>query len=460
MAVRLPSKEEILAELDRRSYLHWYSRHIPSTYSVPPHVEFLCGVAQNLIDGKYQRVCISTPPGHTKSETISRRLAVYWGIQRAKEQILLTGYSQRFAEKNLSSPARDLAKELGVLSSTSTALDEWHFTNGSKLVARGVGNPPTGINPITLAIVDDPISSREDAASEVMRENIWSWWTGSIIQRFWPETRALVIATRWHEDDLIGRIKANDTDGKWAFINLPAIAEENDILGREVGEALWPAAKPIEFLRAQRKDMGEYEFEALFQGNPTPKEGALIKVGMLTRIARKDVPENLFQIMSTDMGSTTKGDWTSSVQTWRCPVSGRVYIDPHRCQLEPFERNVWLRNQADSHNPDKVLGQRDPGAAGKAEKENFIRLMAGFDVEVIEISGDKETRITPLAAQVNAGMVYVVDGPHTDAFIEEGRQFPNGKFDDMWDAAADGFNKHAKRPLPGQSRSRTGWRLS
>ncbi|HEX9950644.1 MAG TPA: hypothetical protein VGB53_02670 [Rubricoccaceae bacterium] len=154
---------------------------------------------------------------------------------------------------------------------------------GPPLVTRGVGNPPTGVNPISLLVADDPIKSRADAASATLRDNVWQWWTGSIIQRFWPRTRAVVIATRWHEDDLIGRLKkaddpANGGPGVWTFVNLPALAGD-DPLGREPGEALWPAAKPAPFLHALRCSMGAYEFEAVFQGNPTPRDGSLFKVG-------------------------------------------------------------------------------------------------------------------------------------------------------------------------------------
>jgi len=436
-----------------KDFAEWYRDTIPRGYTFPRHIEFLCGVAQKLIDGEYQRVCISTPPGHAKSETITRRLAVWWGQHRRDEKIVVTGYSQRFAEKNLSAPAREMAKELGVMSPNSTALDEWHFTNGSKLLARGVGNPPTGVNPITLAVIDDPISSREDAASEIMRENIWGWWTGSIVQRFWPDTRALVIATRWHEDDLIGRLKASDTAHLWEFINLPAIAEEDDILGREVGEALWPEAKPIEFLEQLRLEMGEYEFEALYQGNPTPREGALFKVSQFG--TREDRPD-CSNVLEFDFGSTTQGDFTAAGQVWRDPVTGRFTVDVSQVQLEPYKRDVWIRSESDAREPMEISIPQDPGAAGKAQADSFIRLLAGHNVRITKISGDKETRAMPFASQVNAGNVDVVESPFRNAFIEQCRQFPGGKHDDMVDAVAGAFNQLAAKRKPGASLKRKG----
>jgi predicted phage terminase large subunit-like protein len=429
-------------------YVDWYKTTIPPTYDLPKHIRFLCSVVQDVIDGKLKRVAISTPPGHAKSDTITRRLPNYWGPRKPKDAIVMTGYSQRFADKNLSYPARELARELGILAN-ATAMDEWEFIGGARLIARGVGSAPTGINPISLLIADDPIKDRAQAQSEIERENQWQWWTGSIVQRFWPETRAIVIATRWHEDDLIGRLKATN-DGTWTFINLPAIAEEDDVLGRKPGEALWPEKKPIEFLEEQRRAMGDYDFEALFQGNPTPREGARFKVSMIEIVDA--IPAGLKKARAWDMGASLDGDLSSGGKMEGPDQDGIYYItDVVRGQWEPSERNRVIRQTAELDGKEvRIRGPQDPGAAGKESAQTFVRLLAGFNVHTEPVSGDKELRADPLVAQVNAGNVKMLRGDWNRPVLEVLRQFPNGKHDDDVDALADAFADLAK---PAQSMS-------
>lgn len=439
------------------SYAEWYRNSLPAGYAFPRHIEFLCGIVQKIIDGDLKRVAISTPPGHAKSETITRRLPVYWGQRHPKDAIVFTGYNQTFAEKNLSKPAREIARELGLLSPATAAMDQWELTNGARLLARGVGQAPTGVNPISLLVADDPIRDREQASSQVERDNIWDWWQGSIVQRFFPRTAALVIATRWHEDDLIGRLKARGGDS-WTFINLPAIAGENDPMGRAAGEALWPEVKPIEFLESQRKEMGDFHFEALFQGNPTPREGSFFKVSNLKKVSISEVPKDLPTCIGFDNAYTEDGgDWTAGIHMSGPDENGKFYVEPWRIQAEPSKRNEEMVAWAKLKKPRYITVPKDP-AAGKEVAQTQIRMFAGFSVTAVpRHKGETKALVAdPFAAQVNAGNVCVVVGPEDEYFvgghqrsraadyIEELRQFPGGKNDDQVDGSADAFNKLTK----------------
>lgn len=424
-------------------YGEWYRTTIPDHWGVPRHIAHICEAVQRLIDGEVQRLCLSMPPGHAKSDTVSRRLPVYWSKVFPGDSIVLTGYSDRFAQKHLSYQARELARERGELAASATALDEWEFANGTRLVCRGTGSAPTGVNPISLLICDDPIKSEAEARSDVIRDNVWDWWTTSIEQRFWPRTRALIIATRWHEDDLIGRIQARQPEG-WEFVNLPALAGPDDPLGRAEGEALWPEEKPAPFLRTLRSKMGR-SFEALFQGNPTPREGSLFKVSLLSTV--DEAPLGLPACRGWDLAATEAGgDWTAGVKMSGPDDDGVFYLDPLRFRHEPAERNRLIRQRAELDGSEvRVRVPQDPGAAGKESAQTLIRLLAGYSVSAEPVSGKKELRAEPLAAQVNAGNVRVVthgtpEGrAAADAFIEEARQFPLGAHDDLVDAAADAF---------------------
>ena len=408
------------------------------------HIEYLCERVQDVVEGRIHRLALSLPPGHAKSSTVTHRLPVYWGERFPDDVVLFTGYSQTFANRELSRPAREIAAERGLLAPDATALDAWHLTNGARLLARGVGNPPTGVNPIGLLVCDDPVNSRAEAASQTARDNVWAWWTGSIVQRFWPRTRAVVIATRWHEDDLIGRLMQQEAalpeaERTWTFVNLPALADPaltpgGDPLGRARGEALWPEAKPADFLQRLRDtEMGAYEFGALFQGNPTPREGTLFKASRIGLVDRP--PAGLPACRGWDLGATEgAGDYTAGPKVSGPDADGLYYIEPLRFRHEPAERNRRIRQTAEAD-----------GA-----RATLTRLLAGYPVKAAPVSGSKELRAEPLAAQVNAGQGglgnarVVTHGTAAGrkaaaAFIEELRAFPNGAHDDQVDGAADAF---------------------
>ena len=429
-------KKEVL------SYPDWYRSTIPSHWGFPRHIEFLCDLIQQVIDGKLNRVALSLPPGHGKSTTVTQRFPIYWGLKHPNDTTVLTGYSQTFAEKNLSRPSREVAEELGILDPTSQAMEEWRLRNGARIIARGVGSAPTGINPIGLLVADDPLKDRAQANSEIERENLWQWWQGSIIQRFWPRTSAFIIATRWHHDDLIGRLKAVN-DGTWTFINLPAIAESDDPLGRAKGEALWPEGKPIEFLEQQRTAMGAYEFESLFQGNPTPREGNMFKVDRFQFCDASDLPKGLVLVRGWDIASSSgKGDYTAGVLIGRDSLTGRYYIvHVHRGQWDTDVRRREILSTAQMDGKTvRIIGPQDPGAAGKDAALEFVRMLAGFSVSTELQSGEKTQRADAFSAQVNAGNVTIVRGEWNSPYIEELRTFPSGRNDDQVDASSSAFN--------------------
>jgi predicted phage terminase large subunit-like protein len=429
----------------RLPYYEWYRETIPRSYVIPPHIKWLCThVAQRIIDGEWQRVILTLPPQHAKSDTFTRRLPVYWGENFPGDNVLITGYSQTFAETQLSLPARDLALERGVLGDRA-ALNYWKFENGGSVSARGVGSPPTGLPRLKLVIIDDPISSREDAASETIREKIWDWYRSTIVQRYWPDTRVILIATRWHEEDLIGKLLVDQPD-EWVTVNLPAIATENDPIGRVPGDALWPAQKPLGFLEAQKIESGPYEFEALFQGNPTPREGSFFKVANLEIV--DEAPAGGSAVRAWDIAATEgAGDYTVGVKmTEKNGIYYVLDVRRDRWSTDNRDKEIRLTAQLDGVSC-RIRGPQDPGAAGKSAAQAFVRLLAGFSVKTKPISGDKQVRADPFSSQVNAGNVRLVRGAWNKAYVEELRQFPMGSHDDQVDASADAFGEIQRSPI-------------
>jgi predicted phage terminase large subunit-like protein len=380
--------------------------------------------------GEIDRLAIHMPPRHGKSETITVRYPVYHLLNHPDQNVLITGYNERFARK-FGRRTRNIAKERGLVASDKAAADEWSTTGGGLFMARGVGSPPTGTG-FNRVVIDDPIRRREDADSETYREKTWDWYSEDLYSRVEPSGAIIMVCTLWHEDDVAARAKASEL-GRWHTLNLRAISDE--------GNALWPDRFDVEALTRIRSVMGEYGFEALYQQNPTPREGSLFKVGMLEIV--NAVPAGLPKARAWDMGATANdGDYTAGCRIEGPDTSGIYYVtDVVRGQWEPAERNRIIRQTAEIDGVEcRIRGPQDPGAAGKESAHMFTRMLAGFSVKTAPVTGDKQLRAEPLAAQVNAGNVKLLRGDWNRAYIEEFRTFPSGKHDDQVDSSTDAFS--------------------
>jgi predicted phage terminase large subunit-like protein len=411
----------------------------------------MCGIVDDLVIGaKFTKVILSLPPGHGKSETITRRLPIYWGLRRPSSVALLTGYNQTFAEKQLSKPCRDIAEELGLVSDDATAMEEWHLSNGGRIVARGVGSAPTGVNPIELIICDDPIKDQKDAQSETVRDGLKDWWKGSIRQRFWDDqeisvkTRALVIATRWHEDDLSGYLLSQEKG--WHHVNLPALAEENDPMGRMPGEPLWPEAKGKSFLLSEQAE-NPFWFQSTYQGKPTAKEGNTFKVANFRYVNPLEVDKSKIRsiYLHFDLAATQGGgDYTAGVVMGLTEDDTIIILDVLRGQWGSEIRNREMMRFASPWKETATIQiAQEGGSAGVDQKKALTKLFMGYDLDVIKETGSKEIRAEAYSSQVNLQNVLLVKAEWNADFVEEHRQFPNGKHDDQIDAAANAFNSVA-----------------
>ena len=186
---------------------------------------------------------------------------------------------------------------LGVrVSDTSSAANEWETTAGGGMTTSGTSGAMTG-KPAHVLIIDDPIKSREEAESETYREKTWEWYSGTARQRLnplpWaPYSVIILMATRWHIDDLPGRLLVKRPDRPsedeivlpWTLFKLPAIAEEKDAIGRVPGEALWPEKYPIQLLRAIKGEVSPYDWDSLYQQSPVLKHGTLFRADYFQEI--------------------------------------------------------------------------------------------------------------------------------------------------------------------------------
>ena len=405
------------------------------------HHELLASKLEALARGEITRLIISMPPRHGKSELASVRFAPWLLTERPGASIVSATYAGEFAD-DLGRKARAVLEmpvysqlwPRSALSQESRAVSRWQTVTGGSYFAVGVGGALTGRGADFL-LIDDPHKNRLEAESKVSRDAVFDWFRSTAYTRLEKGGAVAIIMTRWHEDDLVGRVLQDDRG--WHVLSLPAIAEVADEY-RQVGDALWPDKYSADALRGIRNVIGEREWSALYQQRPAPLEGALFKPDGLQMLDAE--PAGVQWIRAWDFGATSGGgDPTVGVKLgmWN---DHPVVADVTRLQGSPdeVERVLVATAQRDGRAVTINLPQ-DPGAAGKAQVQYLTRCLVGFNVQSSTESGDKVTRAEPLASQVNVGNAYLIRGAWNRDFIEELRTFPNGSHDDQVDAASRAF---------------------
>lgn len=246
-------------------YWRWDWKHQLELYSALNDVR----------QGKLLRLIIVWPPRHTKTETATVRFPAYWLSTTPGQHIILAGHTQTFANK-ISRKVRRLARGRFTISGERKAANEWETPEGGGFRAVGVNVGVAGHGG-NLIFIDDPIRRRKDAESQVFRDSLWEWYSDDLYTRLEPGGAIVLVMTRWHEDDLVGRILASEDAPSWKVMHYAALALENDPLGRKEGEALCPDRYPVEVLHKIRQIEGSYSFGALYQGMPSPPEGGIFK---------------------------------------------------------------------------------------------------------------------------------------------------------------------------------------
>lgn len=277
----------------RRSMVSW-SR--VCGFEPAAHHRFLIEKLEAVVRGEIKRLAIFLPPGSAKSTYASVLFPPWFLAQKPNSAILVCSHSADLAEsfgrrsRNL---ILDKEKILGYnLTSDSQAAGKWATTNGGEFFCAGVGGRIAGRR-ADLALIDDPVGSKEDAYSEISREHNWNWLNYDFRTRLKPNASLVLVQTRWHEDDLAGRILAKEGP-EWHVINIPLIALENDPLGRQAGQVLWPEYFNDALVADARKDTDV--FQCLYQQDPIPESGDFFKREWLDAYgydSYEDVPSDL-----------------------------------------------------------------------------------------------------------------------------------------------------------------------
>ncbi len=436
----LPSLEAVQAErLHRRitgSLTAWceYNGFHPAA-----HHRLLIAALEGVARRETPKLAIFMPPGSAKSKYASV-LFPSWLLANVAWNILAASHTTGLADR-WGRQVRNLVAEHGEvlrirLADDSQAVDRWALTSGVEYAAAGVGTGIAGFR-AGLGLIDDPIRSRQDADSELIRDRIWDWYINDFRTRLVPGAAQILIQTRWHEDDLAGRALQQ---GDWKVISLPAIAEADDPLGREPGEALWDDDDYGygEQLRELQRSTPARTWSALYQQRPAPDEGAFFKVDWLRAYDKRPALHTLTVYGASDYAVTADGgDYTVHVvigldpddrmyllDLWRGQTQGDVWIEALCDLVLQWKPQAWAEE----------TGQIK-AALGPFIEERLRKRKAWVGREQFPTRGDKAIRAQSIRGRMALNGLYVpTNALWFPDFRSELLSFPAGKHDDQVDA--------------------------
>ncbi len=326
------------------------------------------------------------------------------------------------------------------LDPASRAAHRFATTLGGEYFATGVRGPITGRR-ADLILIDDPVKSQAEADSPAARDQLWDWFRSDLTTRLKPGGRIVLVMTRWHPDDLGGRIQ--EGPDPWRILRLPALAEPGDPLGREPGAALWPEWEDTAAITRKRESLGERAFSALFQQDPRLRTGRLFhaaKIALADDMLPTTGAVRAWDLAATAATSGRDPDYTVGLKLARDPAGGFVVLDIVRLRGGPHEVEQALAATAAADGPAVPIGlPKDPGQAGVSQVKYYTNRLAGYRVISSPETGAKETRAMPVASQVNGGNVTMRRAPWNRPFLEELQDFPDGTKDDQVDALSRAF---------------------
>lgn len=302
---------------------------------------------------------------------------------------------------------------------------------------------------LDLGLIDDPIKGRAEAQNKHLRDKVWAWLTDDFMTRMADHAGLIFSMTRWHVDDPVARFLAHFPETR--VIRFPAIAEHDEYLGRHLlrskGDPLFPEHKSLEFLLTQKRGMTLAGWESLYQQNPIIVGGDVFPIDKIEILP--DMPDVALirkSIRYWDKAGTQGGGaFTAGVLMHAMKDGTYIISDVEHGQWSAINREKTIKECAerDQENYERVhiFVEQEPGSGGKESAERTIANLSGFPVFADRVTGKKEIRAEPFAAQVQGGNVKVIQAKWNKSYFEELEAFPNAKYKDRTDASSGAFNK-------------------
>lgn len=442
----LSPEEAALALLRRRAIRRdltaWCTEALaPQGFAPAAHHRLIIRELEAVARGDTKRLALFLPPGSAKSTYASDLFPAWWLAQAPDRAIIGASNTATLAEsfsRRVRGRIREHGGALG-LQLADEAVDLWTTTSGGQYRAAGVGGVITGLR-ADLAIIDDPVKSREEADSELRRERVWEWFQDDLTTRLKPGAAVVLIQTRWSEDDLGGRLLERQ-GGRWRVLSLPALAESpDDPLGRRPGEWLWgdDGYGYAADMEIKRQTADTRTWSALYQQRPAPETGDYFRREWLRPVPNLPIRTSLRVYGASDYAVTADGgDWTVHVVVGMDP-DGRLWLlDMWRGQASSDQ---WVEAFCDLVERWKPIGWAEENGQIRAGVGPFLdRRMrerrAYVARQQFPTRGDKAVRAQSIRGRMALeGLHLQADAPWRADFEAELMGFPAGKHDDIVDA--------------------------
>lgn len=418
------------------------------------HLRLVQAALERITRGELKRLAIFMPPRHGKSELVTIRYPVYRLERDPALRVIVAAHTQGLAER-FSRRSRELARGRMRLSRERAAAGDWETAAGGGLRAVGVGTGVTG-HGADLILIDDPVRGHQSVRSDEARDSLYDWYLCDLSTREEPETPVILIQTRWHEDDLAGRILRSEEGPEWEVIRLPALAEtqeerdawaksqnralgEPDPLGRQPDDPLCAERFNREQLEKRRLRYGSVIFAGLYQQNPFGSRGGQFRREWFD-IVDEAPPIRYLRFWDCASKVGDRNSYTAGALLGQCPrghwylkhmVRGRwEYPDAKRVILQTAaadgrETPIGIEDTANGTALQQDL-RRDPGAAP-------------YRIQKVDVVADKRARAGGWSSGAMAGVFHLVRGAWNEAFLDEADGFPYGRFDDQIDAVSGAY---------------------
>jgi predicted phage terminase large subunit-like protein len=401
-----------------------------------PHLKYVEPYLQSILDGAPRKIILQMPVRHGKSEFATIRFNAAFLKKFPEKKAVIGAYNHTFCT-DFSRATRRILEGRIEFGEKNTA-NHWETAAGGSLLAVGVGVGISGRG-CHLLTIDDPIRNYEEAYSQAYRNKTWNWFLNDVSTRVEPGGSIILTMARWHYDDLVGRILNSDDAKNWIVINIPALAEENDVLGRAVGEALWPERYSKERLEEIRQT-NPSGFPALYQQHPEVEGGSIFKRDKWQYYTAETKPEYEYTICSLDTACKTKEENDRSVcTTWGICGNNAYLEDIWADRVAYYDLKIMLQSIAIKHQPSAIY--IEDMSSGSPLVQELLRT-SNLPIHPVIPRGDKEVRAHVVTPMIDQGRVFLPkDHPLLFDFLDELSRFPKATHDDIVDSVTMGLSQ-------------------
>ena len=446
----VPDERERLDHHPGARSLEAYIRHILPRYQFAPHLMRVIAFLEQLEQGEVERGMLIMPPRHGKTWTCSHMFPGWWLGRHPDLELIHAGHTLEFARNKYGRRVRNIVGGGAyrdvfpdvALSKDSQAANLWHTTAEGVYVAAGINSAISGRGG-DMVLIDDPVRKAESADSEIEREKAWDWYTTDLLSRLHPDAKVLLVTTRWHEDDLAGRLlklaREDDEADQWTVLHMPALSDD--------GKALWPfieradGTKKVRFdekwARKKRANVQPRVWEALYQGRPRPAQGLYFKEQWFQKAPMPARHDMRCYGLSDLARSQSKGDYTVHtmlgidhigrpwvLDRWRDKTTPEKWIGPLVDMVQRWSPALWLQEAG------PIWSMSEPFVM-----QELHRRKCWVTMEALPSVQDKEIRATSIQGYIAAhGLWFDPGAPFAAELIIELLGFPTATYDDDADA--------------------------